>query len=84
MYRPEPEEIDVRSLDQAGRYEMMLQVVDKLAPGDHFTLLNDRDPEPLLCLLEVERPGEFWWSDVGSDAKSWRSEIGRYPIPPLH
>ena len=70
-------EIDVRSLIPAQRHEKIFQLVDELAPGASFVLVNDHDPKPLYYQLEAEYPKQFSWTYVEKGPAVWRVEIGR-------
>jgi len=70
-------EIDVRSLIPAKRHERIFQLVDQLAPGGSFVLVNDHDPKPLYYQLEAEHPKQFSWTYLEKGPQVWRVEIGR-------
>jgi uncharacterized protein (DUF2249 family) len=70
-------EIDVRSLIPAKRHEKIFQLVDELAPGASFVLVNDHDPKPLYYQLEAEHPKEFSWTYLERGPAVWRVEIGK-------
>ncbi len=70
-------EIDVRSLVPAQRHEKIFQLVDKLAPGASFVLVNDHDPKPLYYQIEAEHPKQFSWAYLEKGPVVWRVEIGR-------
>jgi uncharacterized protein (DUF2249 family) len=70
-------EIDVRSLIPAKRHEKIFQLVDELAPGASFVLVNDHDPKPLYYQLEAEHPRQFSWTYLEKGPAVWRVEIGK-------
>ena len=70
-------EIDVRSLVPAKRHQKIFQLVDELAPGTSFVLVNDHDPKPLYYQLEAEYPRQFSWAYLQKGPEVWRVEIGR-------
>ena len=70
-------EIDVRQLIPIKRHEKIFQLVDALAPGASFVLVNDHDPKPLYYQLEAEHPKQFSWTYVERGPSVWRVEIGR-------
>jgi uncharacterized protein (DUF2249 family) len=70
-------EIDVRSLVPAQRHEKIFQLVDALAPGASFVLVNDHDPKPLYYQLEAEHPKQFSWTYIERGPSVWRVAIGR-------
>lgn len=72
-------EIDVRSLVPAQRHERIFQLVDALAAGGSFVLVNDHDPKPLYYQLEAEHPKQFSWTYLEKGPAVWRVEIGKLP-----
>ncbi|RUW74513.1 MAG: DUF2249 domain-containing protein [Mesorhizobium sp.] len=72
-----PNEIDVRSLVPMQRHQKIFQLVDELAPGRKFVLVNDHDPKPLYYQLEAEHPQQFSWTYLERGPEVWRVEIGR-------
>jgi uncharacterized protein (DUF2249 family) len=75
--QPTVSEIDVRSLVPAQRHEKIFQIVDNLAPGASFILINDHDPKPLYYQIEAEYPKQFSWTYLEKGPTVWRVEIGR-------
>ena len=69
--------IDVRSLIPAQRHAKIFQMVDELAPGASFVLVNDHDPKPLYYQLEAEHPKQFSWTYLERGPDAWRVEIGK-------
>jgi len=72
----EPNEIDVCSLVPMQRHQKIFELVDQLAPGGKFILVNDHDPKPLYYQLEAEHPHQFSWTYL-ERGPVWRVEIGR-------
>ena len=70
-------EIDVRSLVPAQRHVKIFQLVDELAPGASFILVNDHDPKLLYYQLEAEHPKEFSWTYLEKGPAVWRVAIGK-------
>lgn len=70
-------EVDVRSLIPAQRHAKIFQLVDQLAPGRSFILINDHDPKPLYYQLEAEYPKQFSWTYLEQGPTVWRVEIGK-------
>lgn len=70
-------ETDVRSLVPMQRHQKIFQLVDELAPGGKFVLVNDHDPKPLYYQLEAEHPQQFSWTYLERGPEVWRVEIGR-------
>ncbi|HRP18143.1 MAG TPA: DUF2249 domain-containing protein [Ginsengibacter sp.] len=71
-------EIDVRQLIPIKRHEKIFQLVDALAPGASFVLVNDHDPKPLYYQLQAEHPNQFSWTYVEQGPSVWRVKIGRF------
>jgi uncharacterized protein (DUF2249 family) len=72
-----PAVIDVRTLVPMQRHQKIFELVDKLAPGNGFVLVNDHDPKPLYYQLEAEHPQQFSWTYLESGPEVWRVEIAR-------
>lgn len=70
--------IDVRTLVPAQRHAKIFELVDALAPGASFILVNDHDPKPLYYQLEAEYPGQYSWSYLESGPLVWQVAIGRF------
>jgi uncharacterized protein (DUF2249 family) len=70
-------ELDVRSLVPAQRHQTIFRLVDQLAPGAAFILVNDHDPKPLRYQLEAEYPQQFSWTYMEKGPDVWRVEISR-------
>ena len=71
-------EIDVRSLAPTQRQAKIFELVNELAPGACFILVNDHDPKPLYYLLEAEYPKQFSWTYLERGPGAWRVEIGKF------
>jgi uncharacterized protein (DUF2249 family) len=69
--------VDVRELPPAQRHQKIFQLVNELAVGGSFILVNDHDPKPLYYQLEAEHPKQFSWTYVESGPAVWRVEIGK-------
>ena len=72
-----PETIDVRTLVPMQRHQRIFELVDALAPGMGFVLVNDHDPKPLYYQLEAEHPRQFSWTYLERGPEVWRVEIAR-------
>jgi len=70
-------EVDVRALVPMKRHEKIFELVNELAPGASFVLINDHDPKPLHYQLEAEYPQQFTWTYLERGPLVWRVEIGR-------
>jgi len=69
--------VDVRTLPPAQRHAKIFELVNKLAPGGRFVLVNDHDPKPLYYQLEAEYPKQFSWTYLERGPDVWRVEIGK-------
>ena len=69
--------VDVRALPPPQRHQKIFQLVDALAPGGAFVLINDHDPKPLYYQLEAERPRQFSWTYLERGPDVWQVKIGR-------
>lgn len=69
--------VDVRTLMPAQRHTRIFQLVDELAAGTSFTLVNDHDPKPLYYQLEAEYPRQFSWTYLERGPNVWRVEIAK-------
>ncbi len=77
MPQPAHNEVDVRSLVPAQRHRKIFELVNQLAVGGAFVLVNDHDPKPLYYQLEAEYPRQFSWNYLERGPEVWRVEIGR-------
>lgn len=69
--------VDVRTLVPAQRHQKIFQLVNDLAPGNAFILVNDHDPKPLYYQLEAEYPKQFSWTYLERGPAVWRVEIAK-------
>ena len=69
--------VDVRELPPVQRHQKIFQLVNELAVGGSFILVNDHDPKPLYYQLEAEYPKQFSWTYIDSGPEVWRVEIGK-------
>lgn len=69
--------IDVRELPPAQRHQKIFQLVNELAVGRSFILVNDHDPKPLYYQLEAEYPKTFSWTYLDTGPTVWRVQIGK-------
>lgn len=69
--------VDVRTLVPAQRHAKIFQLVNELAAGSSFVLVNDHDPKPLYYQLEAEYPKQFSWTYLERGPEAWRVEIGK-------
>lgn len=71
-------EVDVRSLVPAQRHEKIFELVDELALGASFILINDHDPKPLYYQLEAKYPKQLSWTYLEREPGAWRVEISKF------
>lgn len=69
--------IDVRELPPAQRHQKISRLVNVLAPGRSFILVNDHDPKPIYYQLQAEYRKQFSWTYVDRGPSVWRVEIGK-------
>lgn len=75
--KPAAPVVDVRTLVPMHRHQKIFQLVNELAPGAAFILVNDHDPKPLYYQLEAEYPKQFSWTYLERGPEVWRVEIGK-------
>ena len=71
--------VDVRSLIPAQRHAKIFELVNKLAPGGSFILVNDHDPKPLYYQLSAERANLGEWNYLESGPETWQVRISKKP-----
>lgn len=69
--------VDVRTLVPAQRHAKIFELVNNLAPGGSFVLVNDHDPKPLYYQLEAEYPHQFSWTYIERGPEVWKVQIGK-------
>jgi len=74
---PTANEVDVRSLIPMQRHRKIFELVDELAVGASFVLVNDHDPKPLYYQLQAEYPHQFFWNYLEQGPEVWKVHIGR-------
>jgi uncharacterized protein (DUF2249 family) len=74
---PATDVVDVRTLVPAQRHAKIFELVNALAPGGAFVLVNDHDPKPLYYQLEAEYPQQYSWTYVESGPEVWQVQIGK-------
>ncbi len=70
-------EVDVRSLIPMQRHQKIFQLVNELAVGGSFVLVNDHDPKPLYYQMQAEYPNQFSWNYLQQGPEVWKVHIGR-------
>lgn len=81
--RPDDRDIDimdVRTLVPAERHRRIFELVESLATGEAFILVNDHDPKPLYYQLEAEYPKQYSWDYLERGPEVWRVEIGKLAV----
>jgi uncharacterized protein (DUF2249 family) len=68
-------EIDVRTLVPAQRHAKIFQLVDALAAGASFILVNDHDPKPLYYQMEAESKEPFKWEYIEKGPEEWKVRV---------
>ena len=69
--------LDVREMAPKERHPMIFNTFKALGPGEHFVLVNDHDPRPLLYQFQNEHDGEFDWWPLEQGPQAWRIMIVR-------
>lgn len=69
--------IDVRTVPPRERHPRIFAMVEALAVGESFLIVNDHDPRPLHYQLQAEYPGQFSWDYVEAGPDVWRVRLGR-------
>lgn len=69
--------IDVRRIAPRLRHSMIFSAFQSLNPGEHFRIVNDHDPRPLLYQFSAEYPGAFDWTYEQSGPQLWQVKIDR-------
>jgi uncharacterized protein (DUF2249 family) len=75
--------LDVRSVPCSGKHDLILKVWRDVPVGDHFILLNHRDPVPLRKQFEQAFPGTFTWDYLERSTGACRIQITKLrELPP--
>ena len=69
--------IDVRTIPPRERHPRIFAMVDALAAGESFLIINDHDPRPLHYQLQAESPAQFTWTYLEAGPDVWRVQLGR-------
>jgi len=71
------EPLDVRMIPPGVRHATIFGIIERLAPGDAFSIVNDHDPAPLWRQIDARYPGAFSWAYIVQGPQIWQVEIGR-------
>ncbi len=69
--------LDVRELEPKERHSTIFSTYSNLKPGEHFVLVNDHEPRPLLYQFQAEHDGEFDWWPLEQGPEAWRIRVER-------
>ncbi len=67
--------LDVREMTPKDRHPRIFETYNALGAGEHFILVNDHDPKPLLYQFQSEHDGEFEWWPLEQGPEVWRIMI---------
>ncbi|WFP62312.1 DUF2249 domain-containing protein [Mesorhizobium sp. WSM4904] len=70
-------QLDVRAIPPVERHPRIFGIVQALAEGQSFVIVNDHDPRPLRYQMEARYPGLFDWEYLQQGPDIWRVEIKR-------
>lgn len=76
-----PKELDLREVPRPERHPLVFAVLDALAVGESFILINDHDPVPLSRQIEDRRPGQVTWEYERREPGMFRIRITRIAAP---
>ncbi|HYG84923.1 MAG TPA: DUF2249 domain-containing protein [Azospirillum sp.] len=69
--------IDVQAIPPYERHPLIFQAVQRLNPGQAFTLVNDHDPRPLYLQLQMHFGDGFDWEYLERGPEEWRVRISK-------
>ncbi len=69
--------IDVQAIPPYERHPLIFQTVQRLNPGQAFTLVNDHDPRPLYLQLQMHFADSFTWEYLERGPQVWRVRIAK-------
>lgn len=75
--------IDVRAIAPRLRHPLIFGAFEGLAGGEHFRIVNDHDPRPLLYQFNAEYPGAFEWTYEQQGPEVWQVRIEKLRIEKL-
>ena len=71
------EPLDVRTIPPVVRHPTIFGILERLSPGDAFSIVNDHDPAPLRRQIDARYPGVYSWAYIVQGPEIWQVEIGR-------
>lgn len=71
------EPLDVRMIPPPVRHATIFGILERLEPGEAFSIVNDHDPAPLRRQIEARYPGAYSWAYIVPGPQIWQVEIGR-------
>ena len=71
------EPLDVRTIPPVVRHATIFGILERLSPGDAFSIVNDHDPAPLRRQIDARYPGVYSWAYIVQGPEIWQVEIGR-------
>lgn len=71
------EPLDVRMIPPVVRHATIFGILERLPPGESFSIVNDHDPAPLRRQIEARYPGTYSWAYIVQGPEIWQVEIGR-------
>lgn len=71
------EPLDVRTIPPSVRHATIFGILERLSPGEAFSIVNDHDPAPLRRQIEARYPGAYSWAYIVPGPDFWQVEIGR-------
>lgn len=77
MITPPLEPLDVHAIPRSIRHATIFGILERLAPGEAFRIVNDHDPAPLRRQIEARYPGLYSWAYIVPGPELWQVEIGR-------
>lgn len=72
-----PDTLDVRPVASQRTHPTVIATYNKLAVGESFVLINDRDPAPVRAELDPTSVEAVGWEYLESGPDVWRVRITR-------
>lgn len=69
--------LDVRDMAPRERHPKIFDTFKALKQGEHFVLVNDHEPKPLLYQFQAEYEGQFEWWPLEQGPQVWRVAVAR-------
>lgn len=77
MNTPSREPLDVRSIPPVARHATIFGILERLPPGEVFSIINDHDPAPLRRQMEARYPDVYSWTYIVQGPHVWQVQIAR-------